>query len=171
MHNSSTPRTDFGFARTTCGCEYCKVYCRHMPGSLAVPDLERLCPQGQDVFAWAEQHLRAIITKPYPTLVPARQQNGECHWFFQEGCAVHEAAPYSCAFFDAHMSEEEAARRSEASVQSRKEDAAAQGLYFRVWIHLQQKGLTAPHGDREGVRLDMSRLNRSTLRHRRRAGP
>ena len=168
---ADSPRTDFGFARTTCGCEYCKVYCRHMPGSLAVPDLERLCPKGQDIFAWAEQHLRAITTKPYPTLVPARQQNGECHWFFQGGCGVHEAAPYSCAFFDAHMSDEEAARRSEASVESRKEDAAAQGLYFRVWIHLQQKGLTAPHGDREGVRLDMSRLNRNTVRHRRRSGP
>jgi hypothetical protein len=167
---SDSPRTDFGFARTTCACEFCKVYCRHMPGTLAVPDLERLCPTGQDVFTWAEQHLRAIIDWPYPTLVPARQADGACHWFFEGKCAVHEAAPYGCSFFDAHMSDEEAARRSDASIQSRQEDATSQGLYYRVWMHLQRKGLTAPRGDREGVRLDMSRLRRSPVRQLRRAG-
>lgn len=166
--SANTERNDFGFSRTTCGCEFCKVYCRHMPGSLAVPDLERLCPKGQDVFAWAEQHLRAITDKPYPTLVPRRQENGQCHWFFEGGCVVHQAAPYSCAFFDSHMSDEEAARRSEASVASRRADAAEQGLYFRVWQHLQRMGLTAPSGDREGVRLDMSRLQRAPIRNQRR---
>jgi hypothetical protein len=168
MSQTSDPRSDFGFSRTTCGCEYCKVYCRHMPGSLAVPDLERLCPVGQDVFAWAEQHLRALTDKPYPTLVPARLENGQCHWFFAEQCAVHAAAPYSCAFFDAHMSDEEARKRSEASIQSRRADAAGNGVYYRVWLHLRARGLTAPSGDREGVRLDMSRVHRNTVRNQRR---
>jgi hypothetical protein len=141
-----------------------------MPGSLAVPDLTRLCPAGQDVFAWAEQHLRAVTDKPYPTLVPARQTNGHCHWFFDGRCAVHGMAPYSCAFFDSHMSDEEAARRSQASVDGRKADAAAGGLYFQVWTHLQRKGLISPSGDREGVRIDMSRVHRQAIRSRRRLG-
>src|SRR5437762_9516532 len=100
-------REQHGFRRTECACAFCTAPCRHVPGSLDVSDLARLCPAGRDVFAWAEEHLRAVTDKPYPTLVPARGPDGHCHWYFDGGCAVHDRAPYSCAFFDAHMSEEE----------------------------------------------------------------
>lgn len=163
-------REEFGFRRTACDCEFCTVYCRHVPGSLATTDLPRLCPPGQDVFAWAEQHLRAVTSKPYPTLVPARQANGHCHWHFDGLCAVHEQAPYSCAFFDSHMGEEEAERRSHASIRARQDDAAAHGLYFQVWQHLIRKGLTSPGGDWPALREEMARLRRQRERNRRRAG-
>lgn len=139
-----------------------------MPGSLDVADLTRLCPTGVDVFVWAEQHLRAVIDKPFPTLVPARQANGHCHWLFDGRCAVHEQAPYSCAFFDSHMTEEEVDRRSAATIRARQEDSAGDGLYYRVWQHLRRKGLTAPSGDRDALAEDVSRIRRNAERSRRR---
>jgi hypothetical protein len=161
-------REMFGFQRTRCGCAFCRAYCRIVPGSLAVADLEALCPPGQDVCLWAETHLRAVIDKGYPTLVPARRADGACHWFIEGRCAVHEVAPYGCAFFDAHQSDEEAAPRSAASVEARKADANEQGLYFRVWSHLKSRGLTVPSGDRRAVQAEMARVYRETERQQRR---
>jgi hypothetical protein len=157
-------REQHGFRRTQCGCAFCRAPCRHMPGSLDVADLSRLCPSDQDVFAWAERHLRALTDKPYPTLVPARQPGGGCHWFFDEKCAVHENAPYSCAFFDAHMTDEEVSRRSTATTQTRRDDAANDGLYHRVWLHLCRKGLTAPSGDRDALVEEWQRIRRAIER-------
>jgi hypothetical protein len=162
-------REEFGFQRTECGCASCQVHCRHIPGSLAPADLTRLCPQGQEVFSWAEQHLRALTDKPFPTLVPARHPNGSCHWFFEGRCLVHDRAPYGCAFFDSHMTAAETDRREAATVQARHQDAAAGGLYYRVWLHLRQRGLTAPSGDRSAVLEDLGRIARSAKRARRRA--
>src|SRR5262245_55650859 len=106
-------REQYGFRRTACACAFCTAPCRHMPGSLDVTDLARLCP-GQDIYSWAEQHLAAVIDKPFPTLVPVRRSNGHCHWLFENKCVVHAGAPYSCAFFDSHMTEDEIERRSAA---------------------------------------------------------
>jgi hypothetical protein len=131
-----------------------------MPGTLVPSDLARLCPAGQDVFAWAEQHLRALTGKPYPALVPARGAYGPCHWFFDGKCAVHAGAPFGCAFFDAHMPDEEVARRSAAMVEAIREDAAAGGVYGRVWRHLREKGLVVPAGDRAAVRAGMEKVRR-----------
>jgi hypothetical protein len=153
-------REQFGFRRTVCGCEFCKAPCRHVPGSLDVSDLDRLCPPGRDLLAWAEEHLRAVTDKPFPTLVPARQANGHCHWFFAGGCAVHDHAPYSCAFFDAHMTEAEVERRSAATIRARQEDAARQGPYYRVWLHLCQRGLTSRSGDRVALAEEVRELRR-----------
>jgi hypothetical protein len=131
-----------------------------VPGSLDVADLDRLCPPGRDLLAWAEEHLRAVTDKPFPTLVPARQANGHCHWFFEGKCAVH-AAPYSCAFFDAHMTEDEADRRSAATIRARQEDAERDGLYYRVWLHLCRKGLTSPSSDRAALAEEVRALRRA----------
>lgn len=162
MDTSPTPaaREQHGFQRTVCGCEYCRAPCRHMPGSLDVADLESLCPAGQDVFAWAEQHLRALVNKPYPTLVPARQANGHCHWLYEGRCVVHDRSPYGCAFFDRHMSEAEAQRRADATIQARQADAARNGLYHRVWLHLRRKGLVSRPGDRDGLAQETLQIHR-----------
>jgi hypothetical protein len=162
------PREQYGFRRTTCGCVFCQAPCRHLPGSLDVSDLERMCPPGQDLFAWAELHLRALPEKPFLTLVPARQANGHCHWFVEGRCTVHQVSPYGCAFYDLHMSDEEAAKRTAATVQARNEDEAKKGLYYQVWRHLCQKGLTGPRGDREGLAADLTRIRRNVERNRRR---
>lgn len=129
-----------------------------MPGSLDVADLARLCPAETDVFAWAEEHLRAIVDKPFPTLVPARQANGHCHWLYEGRCLVHEKAPYSCAFFDAHMTEAEIERRSAATIAARQADAAANGPYFRVWSYLARRGLVVKSGDRAALAEEVRRI-------------
>jgi transposase len=161
-------REEFGFQRTECPCPFCRVPCRHMPGSLCPSDLARLCPAGQDVFAWAEQHLRALADRPFPTLVPARQANGHCHWLHEGRCTVHEAAPYGCAFFDSHMTAADVERREAATVRARREDAAADGLYYRVWVHLRMKGLIALPGDRAAVRAEALAVRRNAERSLRR---
>jgi hypothetical protein len=153
-------REDYGFRRTACGCEYCRAPCRHMPGSLDVTDITRLCPPGQDVFAWAEQHLRALTDKPYPTLVPARQDDGACHWLCGGLCAVHDNAPFSCAFFDMHMTEKEIEARSSATIQARQDDAARNGLYQRVWLHLCREGLIGVPGNRAALAEELRVLQR-----------
>ncbi len=105
----------YGFERTRCGCELCQAYCRYVPGRLDVADLERLCPEGQDVFTWAEHHLRAVPDAPSPKLVPVRRSNGHCHWYLDDKCLVHQNAPYGCAYFDSHMDLAEVTRRSRAA--------------------------------------------------------
>jgi hypothetical protein len=168
MDDPKEPRERYGFRRTACACAFCAAPCRHVPGSLDVADLERLCPPGQDLFAWAEEHLRALTDKPFPTLVPARGADGACHWFFDGRCAVHADAPYSCAFFDAHMSEEAIQRRSEATIRARRQDAAQDGPYYRVWRHLIAKGLVGRSGDRQALADEQRRLLAAAERCRRR---
>jgi hypothetical protein len=154
----SADRLEFDFARTRCDCEICRIPCKHVPGSLVPSDLQRLCPEGQDLLAWAEEHLLALTERPVPTLVPRRQANGACHWFFEGKCAVHEVSPFGCAYFDSHMAAEEATRRRTAANDARKEDARRHGLYYRVWQHLIQKGKIGIPGDREGMREESRRL-------------
>ncbi len=155
-----TVREEYGFRRTECGCALCQVYCRHMPGALDPSDLPRLCPPGQDLFAWAEQHLRALVDKSYPTLVPARRENSSCHWYFAGQCAVHDRAPFGCSFFDAHQPAAETARRREATVRAIREDAAANGPYVRVWRHLRRLGLVGRSADRAALFREMQKIRR-----------
>jgi hypothetical protein len=164
-------REEHGFRRTECGCDFCRAPCRHIPGSLDPSDLVRLCPPGQDVLAWAEQHLRAVTDKPFPTLVPARGAGGACHWHFEGRCAVHDRAPYGCAFFDAHQSDDEVRRRSAATIRARQEDAAAGGLYSRVWEHLCRRGLTARSGDRSALLEEVRKIRRRADRRARQLPP
>lgn len=153
-------REAFGFRRTICGCVFCKVHCRHLPGALDPSDLARLCPPGRDLLAWAEQHLRALIHKPYPTLVPARRESGSCHWYFDGKCAVHDQAPYSCAFFDSHMPESEVAKRVAATVAAIRQDVAANGPYYQVWLHLRRKGLIGRPADRAALFRELRKIRR-----------
>jgi hypothetical protein len=151
-------REQYGFQRTRCACDLCRAPCRHLPGSLDIDDLWGLCPPGRDLFHWAEEHLRAVIDKQYPTLVPARLNSGSCHWLFDGQCAVHANAPYSCAFFDMHMTAKEVRRRSAATIQARQQDAARNGLYHRVWVHLRRKQLIALSADRTALADELRQI-------------
>jgi hypothetical protein len=151
-------REEHGFRRTCCGCAFCAAPCRHVPGALDPADLVRLCPEGADLFAWAEEHLRALTSHPYPTLVPTRRADGACHWYYEGRCAVHEHAPYGCAFFDSHMPRAEVEARYAATVRAREEDAAAGGLYFQVWSYLCRRGLVGRPADRAGLGEEVRRL-------------
>jgi hypothetical protein len=151
-------REQHGFRRSVCSCPLCAAPCKHIPGSLDVEDVHRLCPENADVFDWAEEHLRAVVDKPFPTLAPARNVHGHCHWFLDGRCLVHENAPYSCAFFDAHMTDAEIEKRSAATIQARQQDAAAEGLYYRLWSYLIRQGLVARSGDRTALFEEVRRI-------------
>jgi hypothetical protein len=156
--NPGQPREAHGYSRTVCACAACQAPCRHIPGSLDVGDLLRLCPSNHELFTWAEEHLRAIVDKGYPTLVPARGRDGACHWLFEGQCAVHPYAPYSCAFFDSHMTEPEISERSRATIAARRQDEADRGLYYLIWRHLCSKNLLAPSGNRAALAANIERL-------------
>ena len=158
MSEQPAEREEHGFRRTRCGCELCKVHCRHLPGALDPSDLAHLCPADRDLFTWAEGHLRALTDKSYPTLVPARQQSGHCHWYFDGQCAVHAVAPFSCAFFDSHMAEDEVRRRVATTAAAIRQDAATDGLYVRLWQHLCAKGLIGKPADRAALDRELHEI-------------
>lgn len=155
MDRISLPiRTEFDYQRTSCSCELCSFWCKIMPGFLVPTDLQRLCPPGDDLMTWAREHLRASqgyrVVKPMkgtilqiPSLVPAKNANGHCHWLQPDGmCGVHENSPFGCAFLDQHMKNSVAERRNEVGRLARLEDFQNNGPYSQVWHMLMAEGLT-----------------------------
>src|SRR5262249_2873753 len=118
-------RTEFGFCRTQCDCPKCTRCCQHIPGYLIPADLERMhrhLAPGQDLRFWAKEHLLAspgaLVVRGgrsfrIPTLVPARRPDGACVCLTATSqCSIHPLSPFGCAFFDSHMAQAEADRRS-----------------------------------------------------------
>ena len=105
-------------------------------------------------MTWAREHLRASqgfrLFDPLtgemlqiPSLVPAKQSNGHCHWLQPDGrCAVHDNSPFGCAFLDQHMTDKGAEQRNDAGRLARMEDFAENGPYSQVWHMLMEEGLT-----------------------------
>jgi hypothetical protein len=150
-------RTEFGFNRTVCACPECTMNCHHIPGYLIPADLERMHQQlspSEDLHAWARQYVLAspgavVLCQGQavriPTLVPARRPDGAFTFLTDAGrCAIHAVAPYGCAFFDTHMPQAEADRRSKRGLQAVLEAWEAGGPYARLWVMLADAGLVAP---------------------------
>jgi hypothetical protein len=162
-------RSEFGFRRTSCDCELCSCWCRIMPGFLVPSDLQRLCPAGVDLMTWAKEHLRAsrgfVVFNPttgekvqIPSLVPAKQANGHCHWLLPDGhCAVHADAPFGCAFVDQHMNDDQALERNMPARLARQEDFANNGPYSQVWHMLMQEGLVGG-GEYAAAKVEMLKV-------------
>jgi hypothetical protein len=170
-------RTEFGFARTSCGCASCVAPCRVMPGFLVYSDVRRLYAAssrpGEDLFAWAERTLLASMNtkvlkdgkvRPVATLCPAREDDGSCVHLDDEGlCKVHDVSPYGCAFFDDHMPDREGKARSHAGVASVCAPGGRDGLVYRsLWLHLWQKYLRVPprQDDQDRLHRIKEALNR-----------
>lgn len=134
-------RTEFGYSRTECSCRKCQLWCEHQPGFLVPSDLDRLIPPDQDALAWAELHLRAslgfrTVVGPMilciPSLVPAKQAHGHCHWYSDGNCQVHDVAPFGCAFLDQHLTQRDAEERNEAGRESRGRTFERNELYAQI---------------------------------------
>ena len=120
----SEPRTEFGFARTECACANCASHCRVVPGYLMPADVERISRHlgYTNPLSFASENLlaspgatvlQAGQLRQLPTLVPRYQANGACVFLDENSrCRIHAVAPYGCAMFDSHMSDDEANRRS-----------------------------------------------------------
>lgn len=144
-------RIEFGVGRTNCSCRDCQTNCRFMPGFLIPSDLGRMIPAGSDPMAWAETNLLAspgaLVMKSgsgdvfrIPTLVPAIKKDGSC--IHLQGskrnskCAIHEIAPFGCAFFDCGTEREGLSFEGLMAVYN----AGSNSLYYRLWQHLQDGG-------------------------------
>lgn len=143
-----TTRTEFGYPRKTCACEECSLYCRFMPGTLIPADLARLIPKDVIPTQWAENNLLAspgaLVMRDQKlerirTLVPATKSDGSCIHLTCEGrCAIHENAPFACAFFD-----HDTPPRDALSVRGLIEVMkawATNHLYAQIWLHLDALG-------------------------------
>ena len=122
--SAAMPRTEFGFARTECACASCASHCRVVPGYLMPADVERISRHlgYANPLSFASENLlaspgatvlQAGQLRQLPTLVPRLQANGACAFLDENSrCRIHAVAPYGCAYFDSHMSDDEATRRS-----------------------------------------------------------
>jgi Fe-S-cluster containining protein len=150
-------RTEFGFCRTRCECDGCRQGCRRIPGYLIPADLDRLRRQvlpGATLVSWAAEYLLAspgaIVARRgrafrIPTLVPARRADGACVFLTGDGrCAVHTVAPYGCAFFDAHLEQTRADRRSLRGLAAVIDAWTVGNSYAVVWAMLAAAGHYAP---------------------------
>lgn len=149
-------RTEFGFARTSCACDWCRSWCERMPGYLIPSDLERLIPAGADPYLWAADNLRAsdgaIVSIGHqkvrvPSLTPA-DVDGRCVNLQDDGrCAVHDNAPFGCAFFDCSDSPERTLNGplSRAGIDALMADWRVEGgtLYTRIWAFLAYRNLVS----------------------------
>jgi hypothetical protein len=66
------------------------------------------------------------------------------------------------------MPPSESDRRVAATIRAIREDAAADGLYYRVWLHLCRKGLTSGRGDRAALAAEIQQIRRRAEGHLRR---
>lgn len=133
-------RTEFGVARSSCGCNACRIFCKVMPGRLIPADLARLIPAIEDPLVWARVHLRAV---PSGVLVPARTvRRGPCHWLLaNDHCAVHADSPFGCAMFSCSLPPAESTPLQEAGTFAILDDHSRKGLYSIIWETLWEEGL------------------------------
>lgn len=148
----ATERTEFGFPRTAdCSCHHCTLNCRFIPGYLVPSDVERMSTACgyTDVGKFADENLLASpgatvlrsgqLTQIH-TLVPARKEDGSCKFLDeQQRCTVHGVSPFGCAFFDAHMDDAEANKRSSMGLVTIMHSPD----YAKVWQRLNRAGKVA----------------------------
>jgi Fe-S-cluster containining protein len=162
----SDPRITFGFARTECACDECALNCRFIPGYLIPTDLDAIAAHlgDESVLTFALEHLLASPGATVmadgqvfqiPTLVPARQANGACHFLTAENrCAIHTVSPYGCSHVDVHQSKAESDRRSMQGLHAIAREWNAGGLYARVWtiLHAMKRDAPSPMEAKERLK-------------------
>ena len=69
-------------------------------------------------------------------------------------CAIHDDAPYGCAFFSFHLSTSEGNERSYAALADIAYDWETVGPYSRLWLRLDAEGrcVEAPEVARQRLR-------------------
>jgi hypothetical protein len=136
-----------------------------MPGFLIPADLGRMIPLGVDPLTWAESNLLAspgaLVARGtrvfrIPTLVPAVKRNGACIHHVDGMCAIHDVAPFGCAFFDCKTRDYTLSHRGLLQIAG----ADVESPYIQIWRHLRSKGLKSrpPETARAamGLHLDAS---------------
>lgn len=164
-------RNELGAERTQCACLNCAISCRYVPGFLLPSDLVRLSGSNDllKMTEWAEAHLLAspgatvlrrdntgkLHEMNIPTLVPARKPHStECHWLTPQGeCAVHEDAPFACAFFDSHTDPDAQTELSKRALYLLLDESTHPSDYLIIWHHLSSLGKVAPSAKESRLRM------------------
>lgn len=166
-------REAYGQYRTVCACNDCTISCKFVPGYLIPADLDlinknvvkstkvALGEQYDDLINWCLDNLLAspgalVVKAGIPfrvrTLVPARdKETGWCKFLKPRStsskeliCTIHDNAPFGCAFFDSHASNEKWQSLSAQGLQSIIIDRQQGGLYSRIWQALSVLNRCAP---------------------------
>lgn len=143
------------FTRTHCSCAQCKAACRTMPGTLAPGDVERIADYfGVEITPdFISKNFRASdgfrIHKSgehmtVPTIVPAQKSNGECIFYANGSCTVHEVSPFGCSQFMVCDDTVEGSFATDEKLHALVDACQESPAYVTVWGHLFQRGLTAP---------------------------
>lgn len=157
------------FQRTICACEACKVGCRTMPGMCGIGDVERIidhvAKQRPELFRnyfsrenFIRTHFVAgdgakvgVIREGkmqmfnIPTITPRQRPNGECVFYDNGLCSIHEVSPAGCALVDTHMDREQTNEIVGAKLREIMRDRS----YLSLWQWLQDKGaITRPTAKR-----------------------
>ncbi len=175
LPNSTPP-----FPRTKCSCDRCAAGCKTMPGSLIPGDLDRIQAyvgdrsgdfilshfQASDGAKVAARVGGMMILTRVPTIVPAQRKDGRCVFLDDDNlCSIHEVAPFGCAYHDVHLSEEEAAPRSEYAVMQQLPAQQAPASPYVQWHGLLvAAGMVAAPLDerREAMETMINELERRT---------
>ena len=161
-------RTFMGYQRTFCDCPECSLNCQYIPGYLLPEDLTRIAAfHGVDLnplLDWQHQDntfhqfvLEDLLASPgalvlkggkpcrIPTLVPARN-NGWCKFFDGRHCIIHQVAPFGCAFFDAHQTQDlsNVISAKGLTIIAKLWEQDPTSLYCQIWNDLYRKGMRAP---------------------------
>ena len=137
------------FERTSCDCDVCKVGCRTMPGSLIPGDLDRICEYtGHEIGSdWVLSNFLAsdggkvgvpcddgsMLFFEVPSITPRQKEDGRCVFLDDEDhCKIHQVAPFSCAYHDMHMDDEEAHARSNYAIWTQIDGHPALDGFYRV---------------------------------------
>lgn len=157
--NESDPRLTpgpFPFKRTVCACRRCAISCEHLPGALAPSDLRTIASHlgHADIATFAKESLCASEgatlsmadgrVVQLPTLVPKSTPNGACIFLKEGRCTIHAVSPFGCSQVDAHMSDAEFTKRSNASYEALLDDFEGGGVYSKTVTQLRELGQLAP---------------------------
>lgn len=81
--------------RTECRCRLCQVGCKTMPGYLAPDDLYQI-PLDKVCASDGALVIHQGVPMRIPTIVPKQKSNGECVFFENGLCSIHDHSPYGC---------------------------------------------------------------------------
>lgn len=125
LHRRHSLQPVVPFERTRCACTDCSKFCRSQPGHLIPRDLERIAdaqgfasPLFLKPLLWASPgavvgDARTGKSWRIGTITPRLRKSGRCVFLRDDGmCVIHEVAPFGCAYFDEHMSDDQHQSRS-----------------------------------------------------------
>lgn len=111
------------FNRTTCSCPSCVACCKRGGGPLLLRDVQPICERAglpPERLLWASPGtvlgrvgFGHIELKRVGTIVPQSTESGRCIFLTaDECCAIHDIAPFGCAFYDTHMGQRDSTERT-----------------------------------------------------------